>query len=288
MKNNRKWFSLIIAMWLVMITSLLAYTMLEYIIPFSKNVKWIENSTNAFYKANDGIENWLFHISNRSNLTTESGSTFNWPQSTKFETFSSWLTLPPEWKGNSENLDWNKIAPWEPIQLSIWNWMLYWKVWQLRPIFRIPGWLTLSGTTDDLPYINWQLSSQTNSLNANSWSLIKASDIDWNMINPAINIREWFDLNWNDVRFNAFYNNRYCWGTWSGCILKLSIINKLVTTDGKLLPYLERKIDLDDVVIPLRYSRIESAWKSYWFQKKLEAKVPQQTLSEAFDFTVFQ
>jgi hypothetical protein len=38
MKNNKNAFSLAIAMGLVLITSLLAFTILEYMIPFSKNI----------------------------------------------------------------------------------------------------------------------------------------------------------------------------------------------------------------------------------------------------------
>ncbi len=47
-------------MWLVLISSLFAYTILEYMIPFSKNIKWIENSSKSYYQANNWIEMGLY------------------------------------------------------------------------------------------------------------------------------------------------------------------------------------------------------------------------------------
>jgi hypothetical protein len=38
----------------------------------------------------------------------------------------------------------------------------------------------------------------------------------------------------------------------------------------------------------LRHAVIETQWKTFGFRKDLDISVPQQTISEAFDFTVFQ
>ena len=67
MQKNNKWSSLLLAMWLVMITSLLAFAILEYIIPFSREIKWIENSANAYYQANSWIEEALYSVYIRNN-----------------------------------------------------------------------------------------------------------------------------------------------------------------------------------------------------------------------------
>ena len=77
MNKNKKAFSLILAMWLVLITSLLAYTLLEYMIPFWKNVKGIENSTKAYYQANNWIERGLYHFSTRTNLRSETSKSYS-------------------------------------------------------------------------------------------------------------------------------------------------------------------------------------------------------------------
>jgi hypothetical protein len=72
------------------------------------------------------------------------------------------------------------------------------------------------------------------------------------------------------------------------CILKLSVVNKLETIAGTSVPYIEWYIDFGSKKVPLRNARIETQGKTYGFRKDLEVSVPQQTISEAFDFTVFQ
>ena len=37
-----------------------------------------------------------------------------------------------------------------------------------------------------------------------------------------------------------------------------------------------------------RYADLVSQWKATWYIRTLEAKIPQTTVNEAFDFTVFQ
>jgi hypothetical protein len=52
MKNNNKQaMSIIIAIILSVIMGLIAIYMIDYIIPFSKNVKGIENVSKAYYQA---------------------------------------------------------------------------------------------------------------------------------------------------------------------------------------------------------------------------------------------
>jgi len=108
--NNKKWLSLIFAMWLVLIITLLAMSILEYIIPVSKNTKWIENSSKAYYQATTAIEEGLWEV-NQNDVwyetwtTMQSNSTSN-----EFTIEATWSTLPPSWKWNSEyNTDYNII-----------------------------------------------------------------------------------------------------------------------------------------------------------------------------------
>ena len=69
----------------------------------------------------------------------------------------------------------------------------------------------------------------------------------------------------------------------------MSVINDLVlSSSAAKIPYLEYQITTFPSSVPDRYTRIESYGKSYGFQKKLDVRVPQQTVNQAFDFTVFQ
>ena len=324
MKKNKDWFSLVIAMWIVIVISLLAYNILEYIMPFSKQVKWIENSSKSYYLANSWIEEWLYHIKTRTvsneRLENTDNNTFTTGKNIdyKYNTFSSGTVLPPLWEWNSLYDDdtssatesWNTISQWSPIQLSIWNWYIT-SMGDFKIAFRTPNldkydplnnnnietisWSNFSPYT---PLVNWQLSSNNNSLNA-SWGIITNNKIidsdksysDWKI---ALGDLLWTDLNWNDnIKISDFYSSN-CW-SWSWCILKFSIINKLELDSWNIpVPYLEWRINTTVVSdstknkIPLRYTRISSVWKAIWYKKELEIKVPTKTLNQAFDFTIFQ
>lgn len=300
MKNNKKWFSLVLAIWVTLVMTLLAFTILEYMIPFSKNVKGIENSSKAFYQANIWIEEALYDMKWKD-AWYESLLTISWDSlANGFDIKWEWKRLPPTWLWNSDyNKDWNKISRWNPIQLEVWWNKIPSNLWSsyVKFYFQIPD-LDWDGINSDLtlswssnfPIINWQLSAENNTLNS-SWSYIIKNEIDW--IERSLYHRWWVDLFWTTSTFQDFYWNVLTWNcddTEEWCILKLSVINKLETTDGTILPYLEWKIALswpsDD--IPLRYARIKGEWKSSWFRKELNVKVSQQTVIEAFDFTVLQ
>jgi len=309
MINNKKWFSLILAMWLVIIISLLAITILEYVIPFSKDIKWVENSSKAYYQANSWIEDWLYEVNVRNNSwtidnTTEYSDTdFSWNLNSEYSTISSWTTLPQagEWNSSYDN-DWNTISLWNPVQLEIWNQNID-LTWDLDIEFRVPD-LDWTITSEILswsiisPYtsiVNWQLSSSSETLNS-SWSIITNNDIlesiqDFSDDKIDLWAAQWVDLAWNEWLteiFWTFYDNN-CW-LWESCTLKFSIVNKLeLNSDLVSVPYLEWQMNVTSTKnIPLRFTKISSSWKSTWFKKDLEVKVASQTVNEAFDFTVFQ
>jgi len=283
MKKNKNASSLIIAIWITLVMSLLALYILEYIIPFGKNTKNIEQSVNAYYQADSAIEDSLLSIKWKK-LWYEKVDLLNWNIDFAIKMTASWTVLPPVWRWNSEfDEDYNIIKIWEPIQIEIWNW----KKSNLKIYFKVPDLdktsnETLSWTT--LKIVNWQLSWKYDVLNS-SWSQITASEIDGNNIN--IWNRNWRKLDDSPKTFNQFYTDNCNWSN-SWCILKMSILNKLeLDSWNTSVPYLEWKIENDNS-IPLRYTIINTTWKSYGFQKSLEVKVPQQTVNEAFDFTVFQ
>lgn len=292
MIKDNKWFSIIIWMSIVLLWSLSAYYILSFTIPFSKNIKWIENSTISYYQAYSWIEESLYFVKNRSDLITETWSVETWPKWFSYNTMSSWTVIPAVWYWNSyfdTTKTYNSINEVNPVQLEIWNNMIWGNI---NLYFRNPDidndWFytdsTLSWSSSN-PIIIWTLSSDSNTLLAQSSSQIFASDINSFSLNFNLTSKVWEDLNGNTLTFINFYNSN-C-NSWKSCILKLSVVNELLTTAWAKVPYVEYKIEFSDT-IPLRYTTIDSIWKSYWFRKNIQVKVPQQTTNQAFDFTVFQ
>ncbi|MDD3645812.1 MAG: hypothetical protein PHH06_00225 [Candidatus Gracilibacteria bacterium] len=290
-KNNKHAFALIIAMGLTLVMGLIAYFLLEYMVPFARNTKGIENATRAYYQAETAIEEALYFVNKqRTNYSSESGSTMSTTAlGNSFSVEASGNLLPPVGKGNSEfDTDWNTISQGNPIQLDIGNNVVNSGWGSVKFYFRVPDLdkdgdntnQTLSGGITT-PLINWQLISETDALSATgSWIMadnINGDSIDFSSKNGRI-------LNGSTDIFGNFYSNN-CSGN---CTLKLSIINKLeLSLNNTPVPYIEWKIDFNTPV-PLRYTNIETSGKSYGFKKDLEVRVPQQTVNEAFDFTVFQ
>lgn len=308
--QNKNAFSLVIAIWLVLVMTLMAYFILDYMVPFSRNIKWIENATNAYYQSENGIEQAIFQQKSLWVWEEALKTLSSIPIDYSYNITAMWKRLPPLWEWNSGfHPDFNKIRIGEPIQLEVWwrkisslnNFKLYFRV----PFITNASGATLSWTTATI--INWQLTSSTDTLNA-SWSWIYWSDILRSDDTKNVNLwtspyvaevfstwwwhENWLTLDWSWVTFNDFYWTTIatwnCYWTASWCILKLSITNDLVLTSNNIkVPYLEWAITYNSN-IPLRYSHISSSWKSYWFKKSLKIKIPQQTVNEVFDFTVFQ
>lgn len=294
-------------MWLVLVFTLTALFILTYMIPFSRTVNWVENSSKSYYEANNWIEEALRV---QSQAALGASETALWSISTATRKGSvygiKWKgsTLPPAWEWTSEfNNDWNKVAEWMPIQLEIWrkfSWMMDTDLSSMVFYIKVPNLDRDDSTQEKILWgpsnmvINWQLTSPVETLNSKN-SQIFANDIcTSNASNlSACTIRFtdiWFrngkTLAGVDRTFQQFYNS-YCELADSACTLKMSVVNKVVTSTSKSMPYLEWKAAFPRAV-PLRYTTLESIWKSYEYQKWLKAKVQQQTVIEAFDFTVFQ
>ncbi len=297
MKNNNKASSLIIAIWLSLVMSVMALYLLEYIVPFSNNTKNIEQSVWAYYMADSAIEEALYSM-NDGSYSLWQENTLVMPTATStwysFNMTAKWDTLPPTWQWDSEDKDFNIISIWKPIQIEIWNNTI--DPDSFKIFFRIPDLNdniieSLANPPDKI--INWQLSWQFNVLNSSN-SQITSAQINWslktweNIFGSSWSNKAWLDLNDASTNFSTFYSAE-CW-LWDSCILKMSIINNLKLDDLNWtnVPYLEWKIESIGNPIPLRYTIIDTTWKYHTFKKFLQIKVPQQTLNEAFDFTVFQ
>jgi hypothetical protein len=298
---------------LVAVSIMIAYIIMEYMIPFLRNIKWVENSASAYYLAYSWLEDWLyFRYTNTWELEIKDTgaliSLWNYGYTStesEYETISSWYqyetissgkTLPAPWTWDSEYPDnennywnYNTISMWNPIQLSVWYWYIT-SIDDLKISFQVPmvDHIKREIYSWNENVINWQLSSETQTLNSISESLIKSLDIrQWDDSEKKIKMsdKNWRLINWETKRFYDFYNEN-C-GDGKRCILRFSVINPIKQSNGADIPYLEWKL-LTTHNIPLRYSRIESTWKSYWFARTLNIRVPQSTIAEALDFTVFQ
>lgn len=219
-----------------------------------------------------------------------------------------WDVDPFPWKWESSfDEDFNTIYVWNPIQIEIWRTNI------LNPKiqFKIPK-ITLSNNykfDDNSIIINWILSSEDwfiqwvdkNTITTTSWSVsvfwsvtsTPLFNIKWKDINSWVEI-DLYKLYWSDkdknlYNFQAWYNHLNC--LVKSCILRFSIVNDLKVKNWSWhivnLPYLEWKFKNSNN-FRKRYADIHSRWKSYWYMKKLDVKVPQVTLNEAFDFAVFQ
>lgn len=298
MKANNTGFSIILWMGLVILITLSAFVLLAYIVPFSKNVKWIENSSNAYYQSYAWVEKALYHIKTRSTITVDTGSTLP-TTSTGFNytTFSSGNVIPQPGEGNSEyDNNYNTISMAQPLQLEVGRKStgladVDWSPAHVNFVFKVPNFdnnivtvETLSWGT--LPVINWSLSTPDDTLYA-SGTYITAAQVNDSISSSNWNIafKDGFTLSGSLVQFQDFHD--LCNGVNSGCTLKMWVVSPLKLTNGTDIPYLEYKINFD-VQFPDRYTRVKATGKSFWFQKDLEVKVPQQTVNQALDFTVFQ
>lgn len=155
-------------------------------IPFSQNTKWIENASRAYYYAYGWVEQALLGVKNRSSLTQELSDPM-WTTSTwiSYQTTSSWIVIPPYWMWNSDfNNQFDYISIWSPIQLEVWNkwtWLSSYNWEDFEIWFKVPNftWWKIELSWGTMPIVNWMLSSDTDTLYAESWSYFVADDINF-------------------------------------------------------------------------------------------------------------
>ena len=288
--NNNSWFSIVIAMAMTIFIWLTALYILEYIIPFGRNVKGVEDASKSYYQAASGVEDALWFI-NQNDTGAEYDEMISSTERIDYwyEMTSNGSQIPLLWAWNSEyDNDFNVLSGSLPIQLEIWNGRV--SNWGSVDVhIRVPNttWgstpYSLDDTVDSI--VNWQISSPDNTLNSDGTTITAAE------INSSSAISLWsrngIDLQNNTSRFSDFYNAECTSGI--SCILKLSIISNLVANENNTsIPYLEYQIDFWSDSVPLRFVQIEAIGKSNGFRKDLNVRVPQLTVDEAFDFTVLQ
>lgn len=237
-------------------------------------------------------------------------NTFNWNISWSIFDLTNKSNIEPiVSKWNSEfDKNFNKISVWEPIQMDV-TWL---DLSSFEIIFKIPiidnkkYKLKPNLNRDKDIYINWQLSGKDWFINwvserwTRSFWRFTRSNTDFLFDSSFLNSWTWIllrNLSWEDkdknIRNLETYKNTICPWINEKCILKFSIVNDLKaleewTSREITLPYLEWQIKSQRSQFKLRYADLKADWKSYWYLRSLELKVPQTTVNEAFDFAVFQ
>ncbi len=296
MKKGKEGFSIIIALWIVLIITLIAIYIFEYIIPFSRNVKGIENATKSYYLALSWEEDALFYI-RKNGIWAENNFSSSGAMNYEYTITALWSALPTSWHGTSDfDKDWSKINSSTPVQVFLPVGVNFANV---KVYFRVPGFsdnLVMSSIWD---IINWQISSKTDILNANDWERFTSSSTSicnssntfcaWN----SINSRQGFNLDNTTSFFSNFYSTK-CLAPYD-CVLKFSVIDNLIAKKETgiwpeiKIPYIEYKIDFGTSSnIPSNIIWINVIGTSYNFRKDFTFYYPQSSLIGAYDFTVLQ
>jgi len=292
-QKQQQWFSILFAIAVILIASTMSLYLLSFIIPYSRSVKGLENSTKSYYLWRSAIEQSLWSI-NQNVLWYEASDGFVWPSDYSFDIIAMSDLIPQPWLWNSNfDTDWNTISFWNPLQLSVGdNLISNWSVVDFD--FRVPDLNGNGSSTDQTVFggastiiLSWQLSSSTNTLlPTNTGSFITASDIN-SLSTFDLSSRPGVDLAGLNPNFASFYGSECT--TWP-CILKISVLWNMFLNDVNRtsIPYLEYAIDTGWQDIPTRFTNIQATWWSYGFRKSLDVRIPQLTTDQAFDFAVFQ
>ncbi len=292
MKYSRNsWFSIVLAIGLTLLLSLTGLYLLEYVVPFSKNVKGIESASNSFYQAYKGLEEAVYLNSQniKNNIWYQTWATLipSFWQEYSYNILANGTGSPLPGNGNSEfHRDFNKLSQAEPAQFVIGNGRLSTGSPTLTLSLKVPD---ISNSPDAIStsswIVLWQLSSSWASLtstNLITGAQINTSNFSLNLFSQAGTL-----LNGTSQQFNTFYTNNCTAG--KECVLKISLISPIFNTISwnPRIPYLEYKL-VSNPSIPLREALITTQGKSYGFRRNLEVLIPQTTTNSAFDFTVFQ
>lgn len=282
--SNTAWFSIVLAMWIVLLLSLTWLYLMEYMIPFSRNVRGIENASQAFYLSYGGVEENVLKVYSWSIWLNHQSFPYTWLEWFEYSFTWSSTVIPQAGQWNAQNLNYSRFSQSEPISLQIGNGRLT-NGWESISLdLTIPNSVSFQSPTSD-EIILVQLSWELGSLSSASGALIRESDV-----NTTINLlnRNGTPLTWLDRTFRQFFWDLWCVNAGTDCVLKLSIIRPLISNSWNApIPYLQYRITSSK---PLPYPNplMSSVGKSFWFSKTLKAFIPQQATSSAFDFTVLQ
>jgi len=292
---SSRWSALLVSLIILVLVTILTTVFLERIWNSSKTVEWIEASNAAYYQATGIIEQQLMDplVSKRS----------PWMIPTTTETFSmtgrslvvytGGSIMPIPWLGNSPyHPDYNIIALGQPVQIVIPNGIDWTNV---SFYFRVPQ-IGLSSTWVQAGFssgvILWTLWYTWASLYASGETNI----FRWSDINSTGSLASFSGIT-NTGSFltvNTFYtDSNFLWTSGVrcagyNCTLKLSMIRPVPLDDGRILPFLEYRIDFGVASVPSQYMLLDATAYSYGFQRSRQIRIPQITTNTALDFAVLQ
>ena len=109
-----------------MIIIIVAIYLLEKIVPFSRDIKGVENGNISYYRANTALNEALFTMSGGDPGFGGSSGSVNNGSGRLYTITAQGQTLPMAGLGNSEyDADWSIIGPGKPIQLVLSNGIMW-------------------------------------------------------------------------------------------------------------------------------------------------------------------
>lgn len=189
-----------------MIIIIIAIYLFEKIVPFSRDIKGVENGNISYYRANTALNEALLAMSGSNPSLEPSNSVVINGSGMTYAVMANSTILPQAGKGNSEyDINWSVVAPGKPLQLLLKsNVPIDWIGSYF--MFRVPnlgGLSTLSGST--IPMINWILSASGESLQSSGSQILNSAI---NGTNVYLNGFPGIALDGTNSTFGTFYTTK--------------------------------------------------------------------------------
>lgn len=99
---------------------IIAIYLLEKIVPFSRDIKGVENGNISYYRANTALNEALLSMSGSDPSIQGSSETLTNGSGSAYQIAANGTILPQSGQGNSEyDANWAVLAPGKPIQLIL-------------------------------------------------------------------------------------------------------------------------------------------------------------------------
>ncbi len=287
--TNTQGFSLVLALGMMIMMTSIALFILEFSVPFSRSVKWVEHAAKSFYQWYSALEHGLYDLERDIPQKEPSGDTSTVDEKTFFRYASEavWSQIPISWWGNSEyDTDWNMISSsgWLSFFIPANTFTSINK--KISFTFRVPD-FDENGTSDSIKsgekeVLLFQLSSSSDSISSKN---LLSTDYSGNIFSLQGLMQGETLSNNSNTDFSTFYN-AHCIN--ADCVLRVAIVQKLIGgSQGQILPYLEWQLN-SSKDMPTGVTTIYAEGHSYGYRKNLALPYSQKSTNAAFDFVVLQ
>lgn len=134
-----------------MIIVVIAVYLLEKIVPFSRDIKGVENGNISYYRANTALNEALLSMSRSDPSIEASVNALSNGSGMTYNITAKGVLLPPLGQGNSEyDPNWAILAPGKPIQLVLKSGITWTNIADVYFTFRVPNLDKNSGTSETL------------------------------------------------------------------------------------------------------------------------------------------